>query len=183
MDRCSNYVGVDNSIFWRGKMKMVNCKNCKKNNTFFDCSQCNNGDEWEEIVIKRECETCQYKEGTMRFCDDCYGENNFQYWQPKETVKEEKEELNKYQKLAMLHALELDLYKTKNAKYGDSFGISIKKYGLISALTRMSDKFNRIETLILNHDNGTDDESLRDSLRDLANYCNMTIIEMEGEDE
>ena len=79
----------------------------------------------------------------------------------------------------MLHALELDMYKIKNKKYGDSFGIGVKKYGLISALTRMSDKWNRIENLILTGDNGTGDESLRDSLMDLSNYCNMTIIELE----
>ena len=25
-----------------------NCDNCKKNNTYFDCSQCSDFDEWEE---------------------------------------------------------------------------------------------------------------------------------------
>lgn len=74
---------------------------------------------------------------------------------------------------------ELSVYELKNQKYGDSFNKSVEKYGLISALTRMSDKWNRIENLILTHDNGTDDESLKDSLMDLANYCNMTILFLE----
>lgn len=75
-----------------------------------------------------------------------------------------------------------ELYKQKNDKYGNSFGISVEKYGLISALTRMSDKWNRLETLILNKDNGTDDESLKDTLLDLSNYCLMTIIELENQE-
>lgn len=72
--------------------------------------------------------------------------------------------------------LESDLYHLKNEKYGNSFDISVEKYGFISALTRMSDKWNRIENLILTKDNGTEDESLIDSLMDLANYANMTIL-------
>lgn len=74
-----------------------------------------------------------------------------------------------------LHAI----YVEKNQKYGDSFGRSIEKYGMISALTRMSDKFNRLESLILNNDEGTDDESLEDTLLDLANYCIMTVMELD----
>ena len=81
--------------------------------------------------------------------------------------------------MAALLDRELETYKVKNQKYGNSFDLSVEKYGLISALTRMSDKWNRIENLILTHDNGTDDESLKDSLMDLANYCNMTVLVLE----
>ena len=81
--------------------------------------------------------------------------------------------------MASLLDRELHIYELKNQKYGNSFDISVEKYGLISALTRMSDKWNRIENLILTHDNGTDDESLKDSLMDLANYCNMTVLILE----
>ena len=85
---------------------------------------------------------------------------------------------NKIRTMKDLLSSELELYKLKNEKYGDSFNKSVEKYGLISALTRMSDKWNRIENLILNNDSGTEDESLIDSLQDLANYCNMTILFM-----
>ena len=72
----------------------------------------------------------------------------------------------------------LEVYIKKNADYGDSFSKTIEKYGPIAALTRMSDKFNRIENLILNGKCEVKDESLADSLLDLANYCIMTYLEL-----
>lgn len=72
-------------------------------------------------------------------------------------------------------------YIQKNEKYGNSFTTSVQKYGLIAALTRISDKFNRIETLILNREDGSDtDESLIDSCLDCANYMLMSVIELEA---
>ena len=69
------------------------------------------------------------------------------------------------------------LYENKNNDYGDSFNISCTKYGPIAALTRMSDKFNRIETLILKRqEQKVEDEKLEDTLIDLANYAMMTIL-------
>ena len=72
------------------------------------------------------------------------------------------------------------IYLDKNKKYGDAFAETIQKYGYISALTRMNDKFNRIEEFTLK---GFEDEeeSLRDSLMDLANYCYMYVMEIEKE--
>lgn len=70
-------------------------------------------------------------------------------------------------------------YEKKNHDYGDSFGISVRKYGLIAALTRMSDKFNRIENLILGAENKVPDESIMDSLKDLACYAVMTVMAIE----
>ena len=69
-----------------------------------------------------------------------------------------------------------DVFAVKNKKYGNSFEISLDKYGIIAALTRISDKFNRVENLIINNDKGTDDESLLDTLLDMANYCVMTAV-------
>lgn len=71
-------------------------------------------------------------------------------------------------------------FVVKNKNYGNSFEISLDKYGIIAALTRISDKFNRFETLILNHSNGTYDESIADTLIDLANYCVMTAVYMKN---
>lgn len=115
---------------------------------------------------EKNCDTCKHCNSYF----DCSQCSDFDEWEEKE---------NKTSKFQALQEQEFELYKLKNKKYGDSFTISVKKYGLISALTRMSDKWNRIETLILNHDSGTDDESLIDSLKDLSNYANMTIIELE----
>ena len=72
------------------------------------------------------------------------------------------------------------MYHYKNEEYGDSFSASIQKYGYIAALTRISDKFNRAENLILTGDAGTNDETLTDTLLDLANYCVMTAVYMKN---
>ena len=72
-----------------------------------------------------------------------------------------------------------ELCVEKNKRYGDSFSKTVQQYGLISALTRMSDKWNRIETLILGRADKSADESLVDSLIDLANYCIMTVCEIQ----
>ena len=70
-------------------------------------------------------------------------------------------------------------YLCKNSDYGDSFGLSIEKYGLISALTRISDKFNRLENIILsNKAYMIKSETLEDTLKDMANYCILTVIEL-----
>lgn len=74
------------------------------------------------------------------------------------------------------------VYEQKNEKYGDSFGTSIQKYGMIAALTRISDKFHRFEQLVLAKEDGSDtDESIVDTCLDAANYFLMTVIEMEND--
>lgn len=74
----------------------------------------------------------------------------------------------------------LETFIVKNGNYGSSVEISLDKYGMIAALTRISDKFNRAENLILNNKNGTADESLYDTLIDMANYCVMTAAYMKN---
>lgn len=70
-------------------------------------------------------------------------------------------------------------YRSKNTAYGDAFGKTFQKYGPISALTRMSDKWHRTEALILGAENNVEDERLEDTLKDMACYCLMTICELE----
>lgn len=69
-------------------------------------------------------------------------------------------------------------FKSKNIAYGDSFGKQFEKYGPISALVRMSDKFSRIEALTLGAENNVPDEKLEDTLVDMACYCLMTLYEL-----
>lgn len=71
------------------------------------------------------------------------------------------------------------MYKAKNTAYDDSFGKTFQELGIISAVTRMQDKFNRIKALATGAKNDVPDESIMDTLRDLANYCIMTVIEIE----
>lgn len=70
-------------------------------------------------------------------------------------------------------------YDRKNTDYGDSFSRSVQRYGIIAALTRMSDKWNRLENLILSKDAKVKDESITDTLIDLASYALMTVMELE----
>lgn len=101
---------------------------------------------------------------------------------PYETnIEKEKAEMNKVQQHKELCDHINQVYKEKNEKYGDSFGISVRKYGLVAALTRISDKFNRFEQLILSRSEGTSDESLMDTCLDAANYFLMTAMELENQ--
>lgn len=71
-----------------------------------------------------------------------------------------------------------DLYAKKNAAYGNSFSDTYNKLGIISAVTRISDKYNRLCNLATNPDIDNLGESLEDTLRDLASYAIMTVMEL-----
>ena len=73
------------------------------------------------------------------------------------------------------------LYERKNHDYGNSFSETYRKLGVISATTRMLDKMNRVVSLVTKEQQKVNDESLRDTLIDLANYAVMTIMELDGE--
>lgn len=70
-----------------------------------------------------------------------------------------------------------ETYARKNHDYGDSFGKSFQTLGLISAATRISDKTNRLISLATKEAK-VEDETIEDTLMDLANYCIMTLIEL-----
>mgnify|MGYP004563082435 CR=1 FL=1 len=71
-----------------------------------------------------------------------------------------------------------NIYEKKNHDYGNSFADSFKKFGLISAVVRIGDKFNRISSL-MKKERLINDESIEDTLIDMANYCIMSVIELE----
>lgn len=70
------------------------------------------------------------------------------------------------------------LYDRKNTDYGDSFSKSFAEYGLTMACIRLEDKLNRLKALTKNKAQ-VEDESITDTLMDLANYAIMTIMELE----
>lgn len=92
--------------------------------------------------------------------------------------KEPKENMDNLVDHAGICAELTNTYRKKNADYGNSFSRAVEKYGLVSALTRISDKFNRLESLILHKKQEVKDESVQDTLLDLANYCIMTVMEI-----
>ena len=75
-------------------------------------------------------------------------------------------------------------YEKKNKDYGDSFGETFKKLGIISAVTRITDKYNRLVSLctLPDEERMVRDETISDTLLDLANYCIMTEMALREEE-
>lgn len=71
----------------------------------------------------------------------------------------------------------IELFVVKNERYEASF---FKQCGedndLSSAVVRLKDKVNRITTLVKNPDINPSDESIKDTLEDLANYAIMSLV-------
>lgn len=76
----------------------------------------------------------------------------------------------------------IDLYEIKNADYGNSFGETFKEFGMTMTAIRLDDKLRRYKQLIKSEQK-VKDESIRDTLLDLANYAIMTIMEIDGVNE
>lgn len=73
-------------------------------------------------------------------------------------------------------------YEKKNKDYGNSFDILCDKFGLIAAAIPLNNKVGRINSLIKNN-NSYVNESIEDSLLDLANYAIMTLIYLKNNGE
>ena len=71
------------------------------------------------------------------------------------------------------------LYKKKNRDYGDAFHVSYLEEGMAMPRIRLSDKFSRFKNLTRSGLRQVVDESIRDTLIDLANYAIMTIMEID----
>lgn len=70
------------------------------------------------------------------------------------------------------------IYIAKNKDYGDSFSKLYAKYGMIYPIIHMQEKLNRIEAL-QEKNNDVKGETYIDSLKDLANYAILTLIEID----
>ena len=62
------------------------------------------------------------------------------------------------------------ILQEKNDAYGDSFTKSIDEDGLLVLKIRLGDKFNRVSSLIKRGELEENDESLEDTLLDMAGY-------------
>lgn len=69
----------------------------------------------------------------------------------------------------------IETYVRKNHDYGNSFDKSLDKFGLVASVVRIGDKMNRIESLV-QKEAMVQDESIRDTLLDMANYAIMTVM-------
>ena len=75
-----------------------------------------------------------------------------------------------------------ETFQKKNKDYGDSFNQVRDRYKEFPViLIRLEDKFNRLQSLLLSK-NGrqVNDESIEDTLLDLANYCIMEVMAREA---
>lgn len=72
------------------------------------------------------------------------------------------------------------VYSAKNQDYGDSFGKGYAKRGMLSVIIRLEDKMSRLEQLTVRTTSAPSvtNESIEDTLMDLANYAIMTIVEL-----
>lgn len=66
-------------------------------------------------------------------------------------------------------------YVRKNTDYGHSFSKIYSSFGLESTVIRLFDKIHRLEALC-KQEARVQDETIDDTLKDIANYCIMTLI-------
>ena len=114
-------------------------------------------------------------------------DNNPYVWnkdmlEPALTVKQAKmDRLDIYQYI--LNNLE-ETYKNKNNDYGNSVADTYKKFGDLSFLVRITDKYNRLLTLCNpNNEQKVKDEKIDDTILDLANYCLLWLVEREYKEQ
>lgn len=66
----------------------------------------------------------------------------------------------------------------KNTDYGSSFEKSLNEFGEVAGIVRISDKYRRLVNLTKNENRVL--ESKADTLKDMANYCLMQAVWLEG---
>ena len=79
---------------------------------------------------------------------------------------------NRVQQMIGVQQTGLELFKKKNADYGDAFA----KYGTIGVLMRIEDKIQRSLSITKNGVNLVSDEGIKDTLLDLHNYAAMALM-------
>lgn len=80
--------------------------------------------------------------------------------------------MDRVEQMQKIHHDSLEVFKRKNADYGDAFA----KYGLIGVLMRIEDKISRLISITKNSICLVEDESMRDTLLDLHNYSAMATM-------
>lgn len=81
-------------------------------------------------------------------------------------------EPDRVSQLAEIQSQALELFKKKNADYGDAFA----KFGTVGVLMRIEDKIQRALSISKSGVTLVEDEGLRDTLLDLHNYAAMALM-------
>ena len=145
------------------------------------------GNKYGDVLYVSSMDKFKDEECTITNMDDiAYQINNCGYWWTDEMLELAENnimEVNNMNRLGIyqtiINNLE-DTYKKKNSDYGNSVGDTYEKFGDISFLTRITDKYNRILSLADKGECGeVKDEALEDTILDLANYCLLWLVERE----
>lgn len=72
-----------------------------------------------------------------------------------------------------------DLHAKKNKDYGDAFHKSFEEFGVTAGVVRLNDKMERVKSLVKNGKAEVKDESLMDTLKDMASYAVMLYVELQ----
>lgn len=135
---------------------------------------------------KPNCAKCVYRANTSSYCRnelDCIGMGGELNAFVEDSYNVENKTISKpEQHMAICKELN-ELYTRKNHDYGDSFHQSFLEEGMAMARIRLGDKMNRFKSLTKSEKQEVKDESVRDTLIDLANYAIMTVMEMDGEND
>lgn len=135
----------------------------------------------EERCYKIDCEECPLNEVLQKSTENCYTEpanveRNYAVVFGGENKEPALDKLTRHEQICdEIKAL----YKRKNADYGDSFHKTFVEEGMAMPRIRLTDKLERFKKLTKSGEQSVNDESIRDTLIDLANYAIMTILELE----
>ena len=84
----------------------------------------------------------------------------------------EKQTPDRISQMIKVQAEACELFKKKNADYGDAFAT----YGTVGVIVRIGDKISRLSSISKTGVTLVEDEKIRDTLIDLHNYAAMAIM-------
>lgn len=76
-----------------------------------------------------------------------------------------------------------DTFSKKNSDYGNAFEEILDDFGASYAVGRLKEKHKRLTKLITSNKQEVDDESIEDTLLDMANYAVLTIMWLQKQKE
>lgn len=147
----------------------MKCVVCKKENEYFDskgiCMRCHfeNLNNINKTIDRLEKTKLPKPEAIL----------------PRAVETKKPKNITKFKNITVQMA---NMYEAKNNDYGNSFSDMFNEFGLTSSIIRLSDKLNRLKSLNTK-EAMVKDESIIDTLMDLANYSIMTIVELENKGE
>ena len=76
-----------------------------------------------------------------------------------------------------------ELHAKKDKDYGSAFHKSFEEFGVTAGVVRLNDKMERVKSLVKNGKAEVKDESLLDSLKDMASYAVMLYVELKNKEK